>query len=90
VEAPAVGASLLAFIVVYTVVFGIGIYYVLRLMRQAPATVPVPGTEAGEAPGLGFTGIGRHSSQRQGGSRPKAAPTAGGRFPGGGRGREER
>ncbi|HEX7035585.1 MAG TPA: cytochrome ubiquinol oxidase subunit I [Pseudomonadales bacterium] len=85
VDTPAVGASLVAFIVIYTLVFGIGIYYALRLMGQTPAAVPVPDTEAGEAPGLGFTGIGRHSSQRQGvrGGRPlpqrPAAPTGGGR-----------
>ena len=34
--APAVGASLIAFIAVYCAVFGAGIFYVLRLMRQAP------------------------------------------------------
>jgi cytochrome d ubiquinol oxidase subunit I len=44
-DAPAVGASLLAFVVVYFAVFGIGIWYMLRLMRKPP--------EAGEAdPGL--------------------------------------
>jgi len=32
--APAVGASLTAFIVVYTTVFGIGIFYILRLMAR--------------------------------------------------------
>ena len=35
-DAPAVAASLLAFIVVYTAVFGAGIYYLLRLMAQPP------------------------------------------------------
>ncbi len=34
--APAVGASLIAFIAVYCAVFGAGIFYVLRLMRQTP------------------------------------------------------
>lgn len=34
--APAVGASLLTFIVVYTAVFGVGIWYVLRLMAAVP------------------------------------------------------
>ncbi len=33
-EAPAVGASFLAFLVVYTVVFGVGIFYILRLMAR--------------------------------------------------------
>jgi cytochrome d ubiquinol oxidase subunit I len=35
-DAPAVGASLLAFIVVYCAVFGIGAWYVLRLMGLPP------------------------------------------------------
>jgi cytochrome bd ubiquinol oxidase subunit I len=41
IEAPAVGASLIAFIVVYFVVFGAGIFYLLRLMNRKP--------DAGEA-----------------------------------------
>jgi cytochrome d ubiquinol oxidase subunit I len=40
-DAPAVGASLLAFVLVYFTVFGIGIWYMLRLMRAPP--------QAGEA-----------------------------------------
>jgi cytochrome d ubiquinol oxidase subunit I len=36
VAAPAVGASLLAFIVVYFVVFGAGVFYIIRLMRRPP------------------------------------------------------
>lgn len=35
-DAPAVGASLIAFIVVYTAVFGIGFWYILQLMQGAP------------------------------------------------------
>ncbi len=35
-DAPAVGASLLAFIVVYLAVFGAGTYYLLRLMAKRP------------------------------------------------------
>ena len=35
-EAPAVGASLVAFVVVYFAVFGAGVFYILRLMRQPP------------------------------------------------------
>ena len=35
--APAVGASLLAFVIVYLAVFGIGTWYILQLMRQPPA-----------------------------------------------------
>ena len=36
VAAPSVAASLAAFVVVYFVVFGAGIWYLLHLMRQAP------------------------------------------------------
>jgi len=36
VEAPAVAASLIAFIVVYAFVFSAGIYYIFRLMAHAP------------------------------------------------------
>ncbi|MGZ9810788.1 cytochrome ubiquinol oxidase subunit I [Pseudoroseicyclus sp. H15] len=35
--APAVGASLVAFIVIYFALFGAGTYYILRLMGHAPA-----------------------------------------------------
>jgi cytochrome d ubiquinol oxidase subunit I len=35
-EAPAVAISLLAFIAVYFIVFGAGIYYILRLMSHSP------------------------------------------------------
>jgi len=45
VDAPAVAASLLAFIWVYFFVFGAGLFYVFRLMRQAPdAPAPSPDT----------------------------------------------
>jgi len=58
-NAPAVGASLLAFIAVYTIVFGVGIWYILRLMREGPhsderaldAAEP-PIRSAGITPGL--------------------------------------
>jgi cytochrome d ubiquinol oxidase subunit I len=36
IAAPAVGASLLAFIVIYFVVFGAGVFYILRLMAKGP------------------------------------------------------
>jgi cytochrome bd ubiquinol oxidase subunit I len=35
-DAPAVAASLLAFVVVYFVVFGAGVFYILKLMNQPP------------------------------------------------------
>lgn len=44
VEAPAVAASLLAFIVVYFALFGAGTYYILKMMNKPPQGVgPVPG-----------------------------------------------
>jgi cytochrome bd ubiquinol oxidase subunit I len=36
VDAPAVGTSLIAFIIVYFLVFGAGVFYLLRLMRRTP------------------------------------------------------
>lgn len=36
IDAPAVGASLLAFIIVYFLLFGAGTYYLLRMMNRAP------------------------------------------------------
>ncbi len=36
IDAAAVGASLLAFIVVYFALFGVGVYYILRLMNHQP------------------------------------------------------
>jgi cytochrome bd ubiquinol oxidase subunit I len=39
VAAPAVASSLLAFVVIYTVVFGAGIFYLLRLMRRPPQPI---------------------------------------------------
>ena len=44
-DAPAVAASLIAFVVVYFTVFGVGIWYLLRLMKQAPH-VGEPAVEA--------------------------------------------
>jgi cytochrome d ubiquinol oxidase subunit I len=35
-QAPAVATSLLAFICVYFIVFGAGVYYILRLMGDPP------------------------------------------------------
>jgi len=48
-DAPAVASSLLAFVVVYIAVFGLGTWYILRLMSQAPqqAEKGVRRTESG-------------------------------------------
>ena len=37
-DAPAVATSLLAFIIVYVIVFGAGVFYLLRLMAKSPHT----------------------------------------------------
>lgn len=45
VEAPAVAASLTAFIIVYFILFGAGTYYILKMMNKHPGElVPLPGT----------------------------------------------
>jgi cytochrome d ubiquinol oxidase subunit I len=63
IAAPAIGASLVAFIIVYFTVFGAGTIYILRLMSKAPGQdshaesaplraagiMPMPGLNAGEA-----------------------------------------
>jgi cytochrome d ubiquinol oxidase subunit I len=58
--APAVGASLVAFIVVYFAVFGMGSWYLLKLMSRAPqphepepANVPAHAAGITPAPALG-------------------------------------
>jgi cytochrome d ubiquinol oxidase subunit I len=48
-DAPAVAASLVAFVIVYFAVFSVGIWYILRLMARAPAPAE-PGLDAGAAP----------------------------------------
>ena len=47
IQAPAVGASLVAFILVYFALFGAGVFYILRLMRPAamPAEPDLPPEE---------------------------------------------
>ena len=45
VGAPAVATSLLVFVVVYFLVFGAGVFYVLRLMGRPPAGGPPPAEE---------------------------------------------
>jgi cytochrome d ubiquinol oxidase subunit I len=48
-----VGISLMAFVIVYFLVFGTGIYYMLKLMRAGPALPPhgTPDTLAGALAG---------------------------------------
>ncbi len=54
--APAVGASLLAFVVVYFTVFGVGTWYILRLMRKNPEPGEV-GVRRGEKGPIRTAGI---------------------------------
>ena len=45
VEAPAVAASLTAFVIVYFVLFGAGTYYILKMMNKTPGELAkLPGT----------------------------------------------
>jgi len=63
--APAVGASLVAFIIVYFAVFGVGVWYILKLMGKAPqrgeSADPVQGPirTAGITPALSVDGDAR-------------------------------
>lgn len=54
VEAPAVAASLVAFIIVYFALFGAGTYYILRMMKTPPGdgTDSSDGTDSGLTPGI--------------------------------------
>jgi cytochrome d ubiquinol oxidase subunit I len=47
IAAPAVGGSLIAFVIVYFAVFGAGVWYILKLMHDAPR---VDGEEPPETP----------------------------------------
>ena len=53
IAAPAVGASLVAFIVVYFTVFGAGLFYILRLFGKSPDSVE-PETEHGPSHAAGI------------------------------------
>ncbi len=46
IAAPAVAASLIAFIIVYFIVFGAGTFYILRLMGRLPRD-PMPDLDDG-------------------------------------------
>src|SRR5690606_27748615 len=42
-----IAVSLALFVVTYTVVFGVGAWYILRLMRAGPAAAPSPPSAGG-------------------------------------------
>jgi cytochrome d ubiquinol oxidase subunit I len=46
VRGEVVATSLLAFVVVYAVIFGAGVYYMLKLVRRGPVTEPTPAEAA--------------------------------------------
>ena len=50
IAAPALAMSLLAFIVVYCVVFGAGILYIIRMMARPPGAAPAASPEADHLP----------------------------------------
>ncbi len=54
IAAPAVGASLVAFIIIYFAVFGAGVFYLLRLFGKSPDYVP-PDIERGPMRAAGIT-----------------------------------
>jgi cytochrome bd ubiquinol oxidase subunit I len=54
IAAPAVGASLVAFIIIYFAVFGAGVFYLLRLFAKSPDYVP-PDIERGPMKAAGIT-----------------------------------
>ena len=47
VSADQVGLSLFIFVVVYTIVFGSGIYYTLKLINKGPVFIDTPNIETG-------------------------------------------
>jgi cytochrome d ubiquinol oxidase subunit I len=64
-DAPAVGASLLAFVLVYFAVFGVGIWYMLRLMCKPPQAGE-PDPERSEREPIRTAGITPGPMQRSG------------------------
>ena len=53
IAAPAIGASLIAFIIVYFAVFGAGVFYILRLSGKSPDS-PEPDIEPGPSRAAGI------------------------------------
>jgi cytochrome d ubiquinol oxidase subunit I len=74
-DAPAVAASLLAFILVYFTVFGIGVWYILKLMGKAPHAGEY-GVKRGDTGPIRTAGITPGPTQNPGGEEtlPTHAP----------------
>lgn len=71
-DAPAVAASLLAFIIVYFTVFGIGVWYILRLMGKAPHAGEV-GVKRGDKGPIRTAGITPGPTQNPDHNEPQPA-----------------
>ena len=74
-DAPAVGASLLAFILVYFAVFGVGTWYILRLMSHKPHTGET-GVKRGDTGPIRTAGITPGPTQNPG--QQETLPTSSG------------
>ena len=74
-DAPAVAASLLAFVIVYFTVFGIGVWYILRLMGKTPQPGEY-GVKRGDVGPIRTAGITPGPTQNPGGAEtlPTQAP----------------
>ncbi len=75
--APAVAASLLAFIIVYFAVFGVGVWYILKLMGKPPKPGE-PGAKRGDKGPIRSAGIMPGPTQNPGGADtlPGSGPSA--------------
>jgi len=75
-DAPAVAASLLAFILVYFTVFGIGVWYILKLMGKSPQAGEL-GAKRGDVGPIRTAGITPGPTQNPGSpdTLPSAKPT---------------
>jgi cytochrome bd ubiquinol oxidase subunit I len=69
--APAVATSLIAFVVIYFAVFGVGIWYILRLMKAPPHPDEAPPAEVIHAP-IRSAGITPGPAQLAGGGEDEA------------------
>lgn len=66
ISAPAVGASLVAFIIVYFLVFGAGTFYILRLMSRLPSD-PMDDLDGGPIRAAGITPAPHVATRHDGG-----------------------
>ena len=71
-DAPAVAASLLAFVLIYFAVFGAGVWYILRLMSKTPHTGEV-GAKRGDIGPIRTAGITPGPTQNPG--HPETLPS---------------